>query len=114
MGRKTVHYVADIYKYYNISFGVLAFFVILTVKYTRRTLGFKATPMDFLILFAALVIPNLPDPRIQSFQMGMMATKIIVLFFSYEVWICEMRGKLGRAELSTIAALAVLGVRGFL
>jgi UDP-GlcNAc:undecaprenyl-phosphate GlcNAc-1-phosphate transferase len=102
------------FKFYNLSFGILAIFVVLTIKYTRRTKGFKATPMDFLILFAALVIPNLPDPQIQSFHMGMMATKIIVLFFSYEVWICELRGRLGRAGSSTIAALMVLAVRGFL
>ncbi|MGB2930342.1 MAG: hypothetical protein WBB70_15690, partial [Desulfobacterales bacterium] len=102
------------FKYYNISFGILALLVILIVKFTRRTKGFKVTPMDFLILFAALVIPNLPDPKIQNFHMGMMATKIIVLFFSYEVWICELRGRLGRAGSSTIAALLVLAVRGFL
>lgn len=102
------------FKFYNLSFGMLAIFVILTIKYTRRTKGFKATPMDFLILFVALVIPNLPDPNIQSFQMGMVATKVIVLLFSYEVWICELRGRLGRAGSSTIAALLVLAVRGFL
>jgi UDP-GlcNAc:undecaprenyl-phosphate/decaprenyl-phosphate GlcNAc-1-phosphate transferase len=100
--------------YYPISFGMLAVFVILTIKFTRRTKGFKATPMDFLILFSALVLPNLPESRIQSYPMGMMATKIIVLFFSYEVWICELRGKLGRAELSAIAALLAVAVRGVL
>jgi UDP-GlcNAc:undecaprenyl-phosphate/decaprenyl-phosphate GlcNAc-1-phosphate transferase len=98
--------------FYNLCFGIVAVFVVLTVKYTRRTRGFKATPMDFLILFAALVIPNLPDPKIQSFHMGMMATKVIVLLFGYEVWICELRGRLGRVESSTIAALLVLAVRG--
>ena len=102
------------FKYYNISFGILAILVIVTIKYSRRQKGFKVTPLDFLILFAALVIPNLPDPRIQSYHMGMLATKIIVLLFSYEVWICELRGRLGRAGSSTIAALLVLAVRGFL
>ena len=99
---------------YNLSFGILAVLVVLIIKFTRRTKGFKATPMDFLILFVALVIPNLPDLQIQSFNMGMIATKIIVLLFSYEVWICELRGRFGRAEASTIAALAVLAVRGML
>ena len=99
-------------RYVDISYGLLAVFVVLTVKFTRRKKGFKATPMDFLILFAALVIPNLPDARIQSFHMGMVATKIIVLFFSFEVWICELRENPTRAELATIAALLVLAVRG--
>ena len=104
----------DAFKYYNVCFGILAVLVIFTIKSSRRQIGFKVTPFDFLILFVALVIPNLPDPNIRSFHLGMIATKVIVLLFSYEVWICELRGRLGRAEFSTIAALLVLAVRGFL
>lgn len=47
--------------------------------------------MDFLILMIALVVPNLPDPMIRSVQMGELAVKIIVLFFSFEVLLGEMR-----------------------
>lgn len=100
------------FKYYNFSYGILAILVIITIKFSRRQQGFQVTPLDFLILVAALVIPNLPDPRIQSFHMGMMATKVIVLLFTYEVWICELRGRLRRVEMSTMAALLVLGIRG--
>ena len=46
---------------YNYAFGALAFFTVMTLKFTRRQKGFKATPMDFLILVIALVVPNLPD-----------------------------------------------------
>lgn len=99
---------------YNIAFIILAVFVVLTIKYTRRIKGFKATPMDFIILFVALIIPNLPDPGIQNYHMGVMATKIIVLFFSFEVWVCELRGKVGRPQLCTTVALVILAVRGFL
>jgi len=51
---------------YNFSFGFLFLFVILTLKFTRRRNGFKSTPMDFLILFIALVVPNFPDKQIQG------------------------------------------------
>ncbi len=96
---------------YNLCLVVLVVFVILTLKFTRRTKGFKTTPMDFLILFVATVVPNLPDVHIQSYHLGFMATKIIVFFFSYEVLIGEMRGELDRIGISTMAALALIALR---
>jgi UDP-GlcNAc:undecaprenyl-phosphate GlcNAc-1-phosphate transferase len=98
---------------YNLSFGVLALLVILTLKFTRRTKGFKVTPMDFLILFIALVLPNLPDAQIRSYNMGLLAVKIIVLFFTCEVLIGELRGRVNRLGLATVGALAIMSVRGF-
>lgn len=99
---------------YNLSFGFLLLSVILTLKFTRRRNGFTATPMDFLILFIALVVPNLPDESIQSYHMGLIAAKIIILLLSYEVLIGELRRKLNRLGLTTIPALLVMSVRGLI
>ncbi|UCD77252.1 MAG: hypothetical protein JSW26_17720, partial [Desulfobacterales bacterium] len=93
-------------------FLMLALFVVLTLKFTRRKKGFRVTPMDFLILFIAIVVPNLPDPRIQSLQMGFLATKMIVLFFSFEVLIGELRGEIKRQGVATLVALLLVAVRG--
>jgi UDP-GlcNAc:undecaprenyl-phosphate GlcNAc-1-phosphate transferase len=97
---------------YNLSFGVLALFVVLTLKFTRRREGFKATPIDFLLLVIALVLPNLPDPQIQNSGMGFLATKIIVLFFSFEVLIGELRGKLTQLSMANVVALLVVSFKG--
>jgi UDP-GlcNAc:undecaprenyl-phosphate GlcNAc-1-phosphate transferase len=98
---------------YLIFFIIGTFFIILTVKYSQRKKGFQATTMDFLILFIAIVVPNLPDQLIQSHHMGQLAVEIIVLFFSYEVLITELRGRLDPAlTASTLAALMLIGVRG--
>ena len=99
---------------YNLAFGFLALFVILTLKLSRRAKGFRSTPMDFLILFVALVVPNLPDPQIRSYNMGMVAAKIIVLFFSYEVIIGELRGQVKRLALTTVPTLVVIALRGLI
>jgi len=96
---------------YNLSFLALALFVVLTLKFTRREKGFKVTPMDFLILVIAIVVPNLPDPSIQSLQMGFLATQMIVLFFSFEVLIGELRGQFKRLAAATIIALLLVAVR---
>ena len=97
---------------YNLSFLALALFVVLTLKFTRRRKGFKVTPMDFLILIVAIVVPNLPDPRIQSLDMGFLATKIIVLLFSFEVLIGELRGQIKNVVAATLAALLLVAIRG--
>jgi UDP-GlcNAc:undecaprenyl-phosphate GlcNAc-1-phosphate transferase len=97
---------------YNLSFLFLVFFVIWMLKLTRRQNGFKTTPTDFLILFIALIVPNLPDAQIQSYQMGLFAAKIIALLFSYEVLVGELRGELHGFSLTIISALLVVWVRG--
>jgi UDP-GlcNAc:undecaprenyl-phosphate GlcNAc-1-phosphate transferase len=100
--------------FYNLSFAGLALFVVLTLKFTRRKQGFKVTPMDFLILFIALVLPNLPHEYLHSHQVGIIAAKVIVLFFSYEVLVGELRGKLNGLGIATMAALAIVSLRAFL
>ena len=98
---------------YTLSFGVLTIFTLLTLKFTRRS-GFKTTPMDILILLFALVIPNLPDARIQSWQMGLVAAEIVVLFFSYEVLKVELRLKTKTLSIATLVALSIISLRGFI
>lgn len=99
---------------YNILFAVTALIVVLVLKFTRRELGFKSTPMDFLILFIALVIPNIPDEQIRSYQMGMVAAKIICIYFGFEVLIGELRGEYERVSNVVILTLLIICGRGFL
>jgi UDP-GlcNAc:undecaprenyl-phosphate GlcNAc-1-phosphate transferase len=100
-------------KAYVFSFGVLIIFVLLTLKFTRRK-GFKTTPMDFLILFVALVVPYLPDERIRDWQMGLVAAKIVVLFFTFEVLKGELRMDTKKLGITGIMALAIISIRGFI
>lgn len=115
---------------YNFSFGILVLLVISALKFTRRKNGFKISPMHFIILFIALFVPNLPgeffgnqqmsqhlsqDPGQYSGQyLGLIAVKIITLFFSFDVLLEELREKTNRLAVLTGVALAVIGVRGFL
>ena len=99
---------------YNIFFAAAALFVVLVLKFTRRKSGFKSTPMDFLILFIALVIPNIPDPQIRSYQMGMVAAKIICIYFGFEVLIGELRGEYERISNEIVIILLIICGRGFI
>jgi len=95
---------------YTYAFGGLIIFVLLTLKFTRRS-GFKTTPLDFLILFIAIVLPNLPDERIRDWQMGFIVTKIVVLFFTYEILKGEMRLNTKKLGFACITALMILSIR---
>jgi UDP-GlcNAc:undecaprenyl-phosphate GlcNAc-1-phosphate transferase len=109
-----VVYLADtiLKKAYTISFGILMCFVFLTLKFSRR-MGFKTTPTDFLIIFVALIVPNLPDKNIQSWQLSFIAAKIVSLFFCYEVLKGELRSDLGKLKTTGVFALFVISIRGF-
>ena len=96
---------------YVALFGVLALFSILTLKFTRREKGFKATPMDILILFIALVVPNLPAP-LRTHHLGLLATKVVVLLFSFEVLMGELRGAYRWLAVTVAGALILAGLRG--
>jgi UDP-GlcNAc:undecaprenyl-phosphate GlcNAc-1-phosphate transferase len=114
LSEKDVAYLIDttLVKAYAFSFGVLIVFVLLTLKFTRRK-GFKTTPLDFLILFIALVVPYLPDEQIRDWQMGLVAAKIIVLFFAYEVLKGELRKDTKKLGVAGIIALMIISLRGF-
>jgi UDP-GlcNAc:undecaprenyl-phosphate GlcNAc-1-phosphate transferase len=115
LSEKDVAYLINttLIKAYAFSYGILIFFVLLTLKFTKRS-GFKTTPLDFLILIIALVVPNLPDERIRAWQMGLVTAKIIVLFFTYEILKGELRLETKRLEVAGIIALLLISFRGFI
>ena len=93
---------------YNGSFGAVAVLIILISKFSRRKSGFRSSPMDFLICILALVVPNLPDQGVGEYRIGLIAAKILLLYFSFEVLQAEMRGDMKRFALWTVASLAAL------
>lgn len=98
----------------NTSFGFLAILDIAVSKLSKRRDGFKSTPLDFLILLLAVGIPNMPERSLQEYQLGLIAAKIIILYFSFEVLMAEMRREFDRFAVVTGVALLVLFVRGIL
>lgn len=113
-GNHDVAQMSTFFKIYNLLFLALIFFVVMTLRFTQRRKGFKATTMDFLILFVALVAPYLAGTYSEYKELGAVAAKSIALYFSYEVLIGELRGRYNRLTLATIAALCVIAVRGLI
>ncbi len=102
----------DMFRLYHLSFGLIALVVLLTVKFSRRMKGFRLTTMDFLVIFIAVIVPNLPEQSIQSYHLGFLAVEIIVLLFGIEVLITELRGKFEALIVSSLMTLAMIGILG--
>jgi UDP-GlcNAc:undecaprenyl-phosphate GlcNAc-1-phosphate transferase len=102
---------APLARFYNLLFGIFAVLIILISKFSRRIKGFHSSPMDFLIIILALVVPNMPDQKIQEYQMGLTAAKIILLYFSYEVLLAELRGKYNWVALATVVSLLAMAIK---
>ena len=98
---------------FDAAFVALVLLVVMTLKVTRRRRGFRVTPMDFLTVFVALAAPNLPGAQVEPLNLGLLSAKILVLFFSLEVWMGELRGDWRLPFRTTLGVFGVVGVRGF-
>jgi len=96
---------------FSILFGVFSVLILVISKFSRRQGGFKSSPLDFLIIILAVAVPNLLNQQIHQHQIGLMAAKIIMLYFSYEVLLAEMRDRYKLIASSTMIALLVLASR---
>ncbi len=68
----------------NIGFVLLAGLVVLTIRFAGKD-RFQATPLDYLIVLLAVVMPFLPDVTAGEVPVSLLAAKLIVLFFSFEL-----------------------------
>ncbi len=94
---------------YHSAFLTFVFLALATLRLTRRKMGFKPTTMDFLVVFIAFVFLFLPELRLQY---GLMAVKVIVLFFCYEIILGEARDRIWTVASLTGLAYLVIAVRG--
>jgi UDP-GlcNAc:undecaprenyl-phosphate/decaprenyl-phosphate GlcNAc-1-phosphate transferase len=97
-----------------LGYIALVFFVIMTMNLTRRRHGFKISPLDILVFVSVLVFFNLPALYLQEFKIGMILTKSLILYYSFDVLTGELRGSDGLLFKPVVAVLALLTLRGFL
>ena len=100
------------FPFHNVLIGIFAVFNILVSRLSRRRKGFRSTPLDFLVLFLAVVVPNLPDQNLQAYHLGLVAAKVVILYYSCEVLLAELRGKYDRFAWGIVTVLAGVGCWG--
>jgi len=93
---------------YNLLYLIMLASVFLTMKLTRRSNGFKSSTLDFLAIFVILLIPNLPNSTLQGYMLGLVAVKTIIMYYSYEVLIGELRRESMHVTISSAIFLFCL------
>lgn len=99
---------------YHLSFGLVAFLAVLTLKFTRRQKGFKANPFDFLIIMASFLVTSIPEIKNTVADASLITVKMIAIFFAFEVLLGETRAKVFRLNLFMAFALGTVFVKSFL
>jgi UDP-GlcNAc:undecaprenyl-phosphate GlcNAc-1-phosphate transferase len=94
-----------------VAFGLIALFMVMTLKFTRRKKGFRTTPLDFIILFISLGLPVLVGLEIDGLNLMTLSVHIIVMLFAYEVVMGELRGKNRFINRATVTMFILLFVR---
>ncbi|RNC70421.1 MAG: undecaprenyl/decaprenyl-phosphate alpha-N-acetylglucosaminyl 1-phosphate transferase [Desulfuromonadales bacterium] len=93
---------------YEGAFVVVALLMVVISKFSRRSEGFRSTPLDLLVIMLAVAVSGLPMQQLLHYRLGLMAAKIIILYFGFEVLMAELRGKYDRLSIWTAAALVAL------
>jgi UDP-GlcNAc:undecaprenyl-phosphate GlcNAc-1-phosphate transferase len=91
---------------------MLAMSVIIGIRFSRER-RFQATPLDLLLIFGALALPNLPGLAAAPSNLGLSAVKLVVLCYAVEM-IAAVGSRVRVALLVVAAAFYVLvAVRAF-
>jgi UDP-GlcNAc:undecaprenyl-phosphate GlcNAc-1-phosphate transferase len=101
---------ADFSLYRNILFVAMAAAVAIGFRFSKER--FRITPMDFLVIVVALVVPNLPDVKLHADHVGMGVAMLIILFYGMELVLNNIWRQWDVMRLTTYITLAVLGLRG--
>ncbi|MBI4695917.1 MAG: undecaprenyl/decaprenyl-phosphate alpha-N-acetylglucosaminyl 1-phosphate transferase [Gammaproteobacteria bacterium] len=90
----------------NLYFVLLTIALIAAYRF-RQPRAFDVTPMDFLVVFAAIVVPNLLGGNAIESHLGEVAAKSVILYYASEILISygESRPKLVRGVVVLVLAV---------
>jgi UDP-GlcNAc:undecaprenyl-phosphate GlcNAc-1-phosphate transferase len=94
-----------------VYFLTLAGAIGLIIRYGEKW-DFKITPMDYLVIFVVLIAGYILHSMPDKVEVGLMAVKLIVVFYGCELIVLRMRRKLNALNVSSLITLFVLAYRG--
>lgn len=98
---------------YHIIFGAIAVMVLLSMRFDSQS-RFQTTPLDYLMVCLAVVVPLLPEVRTDISAFGLFAGKLIVLFFSFELLLHAFADRVKQLGLVSLWILFGMGIRMWL
>lgn len=99
----------------NVSFGLYALLMVsiwLSVRYASN-IEFRTSPLDFLVIFVVLTVGIISHNHFHQDTLGIMAVKLIILFYGCELIFMKLKGRWNSLKLnmSALITLSVLGIR---
>lgn len=102
-----------IYVTYNTLLALIALLVLLSMRFSRGN-RFQTTPLDYLMVFFALIVPLLPEMRADMPTLSILAAKLIVLYFSFELLLHTFTDRVKQLGFLSLWVLFGLGVKAWL
>ncbi len=97
----------------HVFFVVLALLVALTIRFNAEH-RFQTTPLDYLMVFLAVMVPALPEMQIGDIHLSFLTAKLIVLFFSFELLLHVFAQRVSQLGLVALWLLCGIAVRAWL
>jgi UDP-GlcNAc:undecaprenyl-phosphate GlcNAc-1-phosphate transferase len=72
---------------------------------------FELTPLDFLVVFVALTLPNLPGSLATPRELGLGAVKLVLLFYAVELLLSQSSASRFVLQTLGVAVLGAIGLR---
>ncbi len=102
-----------IYVTQNTLLALIALLVLLSMRFSRGN-RFQTTPLDYLMVFFALIVPLLPEMRADMPTLSILAAKLIVLYFSFELLLHSFVDRVKHLGFLSLWVLFGLGVKAWL
>ncbi|MBK9307769.1 MAG: undecaprenyl/decaprenyl-phosphate alpha-N-acetylglucosaminyl 1-phosphate transferase [Nitrospira sp.] len=103
---------AEILTTVNVGVALLAVLVILAIRLIGEE-RFQTTPLDYLIILFAGVLPFLPGMTVGDVPMGLLTAKLIVLFFAFELLLNIRSSAVGRLGVVSLVMLTGVMLRAW-
>ena len=91
-------------------FVALTAALIIAYRFSQRQ-DFRVTPMDFLVIFAVMVVPNLMGVKLVTGNIGEVAAKSVILYYAAELIISQSARKEWGIRTATTGVLAAFTVK---
>jgi UDP-GlcNAc:undecaprenyl-phosphate/decaprenyl-phosphate GlcNAc-1-phosphate transferase len=101
---------ADVQVSLNVGIAILAVLVVVAICQAGEE-RFQTTPLDYLIVLMAGVMPFLPEMTINSVPLGILTAKLLVLFFAFELLLHLRASSVTRLGLVSLTVLSGVMLR---
>lgn len=97
----------------HLFFLLLALLVAFTIRFNAEH-RFQTTPLDYLMVFLAVMVPALPEMQIGDIHLSFLTAKLIVLFFSFELLLHVFVKRVTQLGLVALWLLGGIALRAWL